>query len=132
AGVSNATFRVDGPGFSTVKTYPIETRLGWGPITRTTTELQRPGEAYTPPARLLSGMAAGSVTLQVSYSPFKGFDPAAVALALSRYPYGCTEQLVSTAYPLLYASEMGSDPRLQYSIAARNEAVGRLLDRQTT
>ncbi len=131
-GVSTVNFRVDGPGFSTVKTYPIETRLGWGPITRTETLLQRPGEAYTPPVSLLSGMAAGSVTLQVSYSPFKGFDPATLALALNRYPYGCTEQLVSTAYPLLYAAEVSSDPNVKRSIAGRDAAVGKLLDRQTT
>jgi uncharacterized protein YfaS (alpha-2-macroglobulin family) len=130
-GVSTVSFRVDGPGFSTLKSYPIETRLGWGAVTRTATELQHPGEAYVPPAALLSGLAAGSVTLQVSYSPFKGFDPAAVALALNRYPYGCTEQLVSTGYPLLYAAEMSSDPRMRRSTGALNEAVGKLLDRQT-
>jgi uncharacterized protein YfaS (alpha-2-macroglobulin family) len=130
-GVSTIDFRVDGPGFSTRKTYPIETRLGWGPVTRTDTQLQRPGEAYVPPTALLSGLAAGSVTLQVSYSPFKGFDPAAVALSLNRYPYGCTEQLVSTAYPLLYAAEMSSDPKLRRSTGALNDAVGKLLDRQT-
>jgi uncharacterized protein YfaS (alpha-2-macroglobulin family) len=131
SGVSTVDFQVTGPGFATQKSYPIETRLGWGPITRTVTELQRPGEAYTPPPSLLAGLAAGSVTLQVSYSPFKGFDPSTVALALSRYPYGCTEQLVSTAYPLLYAAEMSSDPRVRRSTAALNQAVGKLLDRQT-
>lgn len=130
-GVSTVGFRVDGPGFSTTKSYPIETRLGWGPVIRTDIALQKPGEAYTPPAALLSGLAAGGVTLQVSYSPFKGFDPAAVALALSRYPYGCTEQLVSTAYPLLYAAEMSADPRARRSSAALADAVGRLLDRQS-
>jgi hypothetical protein len=130
-GVSTVSFRVDGPGFSTLKSYPIETRLGWGPITRTDVALQRPGEAYTPPVSLLSGLAAGSVTLQVSYSPFKGFDPAAVALSLSRYPYGCTEQLVSTAYPLLYAAEVSDSPAGRTSKAELSDAVGRLLDRQT-
>lgn len=129
-GVSTISFKVDGPAFSTLKSYPIETRLGWGAITRTDTALQQPGEAYTPPAALLSGLAAGSVTLQVSYSPFKGFDPAAVALSLTRYPYGCTEQLVSTAYPLLYASEMSSDPKMRTNAWALNDAVGKLLDRE--
>ena len=132
AGVSTISYRVDGPSFSTVKTYPIETRLGWGPITRTTVDPQNPGETFTPSPELMRGLAAGSVTLQVSYSPFKGFDPSGVALALSRYPYGCTEQLVSTAYPLLYASEVsGNDPRLKRSIPALDDAVGKLLDRQT-
>jgi len=127
-GVGQVGFTLAGPGFSTTKTYPIETRLGWGPVTRATTQLQRPGEAFTPAPALLAGLAAGDVTLQVSYSPFKGFDPATVALALSRYPYGCTEQLVSTAYPLLYAGEVSGDPNIARGLA---DAVGRLLDRQS-
>ncbi|MBS0412180.1 MAG: alpha-2-macroglobulin family protein, partial [Proteobacteria bacterium] len=128
-GVSKVGFKLNGPGFSTAKDYDIQTRLGWGATTRTTTELQQPGETYTPPAALLSGMAAGDVTMQVSYSPFKGFDPAPIALDLSRYPYGCTEQLVSTAYPLLYAAEISpNDAAISRGF---NDAVGKLLDRQT-
>ena len=96
-GVGKIGFKVAGPGFATQKDYPIHTRLGCGDIVRTTTEAQRPGEAFTPSYQLLSGLAAGEVTMQVSYSPIRGFDPSAIAVALQRYPYGCTEQLVSTA-----------------------------------
>ncbi|MEP6967604.1 MAG: alpha-2-macroglobulin, partial [Pseudomonadota bacterium] len=127
-GVGKVGFQVTGPGFSTTKDHSIETRLGWGPLTRVTTQLQAPGETYTPPAALLAGLAAGDVQLQVSYSPFQGFDPAAVALALSRYPYGCTEQLVSVAYPLLYAAEVADDPKLRRGLS---DAVGKLIDRQS-
>lgn len=127
-GISKVGFQVSGPGFATAKSYDIQTRLGWGPITRTTTQLQRPGEAFTPPAALLARLAAGDVNLQVSYSPFQGFDPAAVALALSRYPYGCTEQLTSVGYPLLYSDELGSDPVAKRALA---DAIGKLLDRQS-
>ena len=133
AGISRVDFQVTGPGgFTTSKSYPLQTRLGWGPVTRTDVQLQKPGEAFTPPAQLMAGLAAGSVTMDVSYSPFKGFDPGPIALALNRYPYGCTEQLVSAAYPLLYAAEVSNDAKLK--AAARvglSNAVGRLLDRQT-
>ena len=131
AGISQVSFQVTGPSFSSLKSYPLQTRLGWGPITRTTVELQKPGEAYTPPAQLMAGLAAGSVAMDVSYSPFKGFDPGPIAVALNRYPYGCTEQLVSTAYPLLYADEVSKDPKLKTTPWALNQAVGKLLDRQT-
>lgn len=131
SGIGKVGFKVTGPGFTTGKDYPIQTRLGWSPITRTTNELQRPGESFTPSAQLLAGMAAGDVTLQVSYSPFRGFDPGPIAVSLSRYPYGCTEQVVSVAYPLLYAREMAAEPKKRSSSAALNDAVGRLLDRQT-
>jgi uncharacterized protein YfaS (alpha-2-macroglobulin family) len=130
-GISNVAMRVAGPGFSTAKAYPIQTRLGWGAETRTITELQRPGEAFTPSSQVMQGLAQGSVTLQVSYSPFKGFDPAAVALALGRYPYGCTEQLVSAAYPLLYATKFTDDPKLKRTSPALNAAIGQILDRQS-
>jgi len=130
-GIGEVSFKVAGPDFNTAKSYPIQSRLGWGAVTRATTEQQAGGTSWTPDAALLSGMAAGDVTLQVSYSPFKGFDPAAVAAALSRYPYGCTEQTVSVAYPLLYARQVAPDPKDRKSSAALNEAVGKLLDRQT-
>ena len=131
AGISRVKFSVSGPGFEQQKSYPLQTRLGWGPVTRAITELQKPGEAYVPPAELMSGLAAGSVTLEVSYSPFQGFDPGPIAVALSRYPYGCTEQLVSTAYPLLYAGEVSKDPRLKGVMARLADAVSKLLDRQS-
>ena len=127
-GVSRVGFTVAGPGFSTAKGYDLQTRLGWGAIMRATTALQRPGEAFTPTPGLLAGLAAGDVDLQVSYSPFQGFDPAAIALALSRYPYGCSEQTVSTAYGQLYAADTAADAR---QIRSLNESVGRLLDRQS-
>ncbi len=131
AGVGQVRFAVTGPGFSALKTYPLQTRLGWGPVTRAYTELQAPGTVFTPPAQLMAGLAAGSVSMDVSYSPFKGFDPAPIAAALNRYPYGCTEQLVSTAYPLLYAQQVSADPKLRTVPRALADAVGKLLDRQT-
>jgi uncharacterized protein YfaS (alpha-2-macroglobulin family) len=133
-GIGSVGFTVSGPGFTTSKDYPIETRLGWGSVTRTTTDLQQPGEAYTPQNELVSGLVAGSngtLQVQVSYSPFKGFDPGPIAVSLSQYPYGCTEQIVSTATPLLYAQAVSSDPKLRYASAGLNSAVGQLLDRQS-
>jgi uncharacterized protein YfaS (alpha-2-macroglobulin family) len=133
-GIGQVGFTLNGPGFITSKDYPIETRLGWGPITRATTELQQPGETYTPPALLVSGLAAGgsgTLQVQVSYSPFKGFDPGPIAVSLSEYPYGCTEQLVSTAFPLLYAQGLGANPKLRNPPGALNDVVGQLLDRQS-
>jgi uncharacterized protein YfaS (alpha-2-macroglobulin family) len=127
-GVGQVSLQVTGPGFTTAKTYDLQTRLGWGAITRVTTAQQRPGEAYVPPVALLAGLAAGDVTLQVSYSPIQGFDPAAVALALAHYPFGCTEQLVSMATPVAYADGAAADPAGRRRLA---EAVGKLLDRQS-
>ena len=132
AGIGRVDFQVSGPGFNTVKTYPLQTRIGWGPATRVYNDPQKPGESYTPPASLLNGFAAGSVSLSISYSPFRGFDPGPIADALNRYPYGCTEQLVSTAYPLLYSAELASDPKAKRVTPQLIDAVSKLLDRQAT
>jgi len=131
AGIGRVDFKVSGPGFTTAKSYPLQTRLGWGPITRTDVALQRPGEAFTPAPGLMQGLAAGTVSMTVSYSPFRGFDPAPIAEHLSRYPYGCTEQLISAAYPLLYAQDLSTDPKLRRVPAALAQAVNGLLDRQS-
>jgi uncharacterized protein YfaS (alpha-2-macroglobulin family) len=128
--VGAVTLKASGPGFADDRRYPLQTRLGWGPSTRATSDLQKPGESYTPPASVLSGFAAGGVSLTVSYSPFRGFDPAPIAAALSRYPYGCSEQLVSTAFPLLYAPDVGGTPKLRAASASLTPTVAKLLDRE--
>jgi hypothetical protein len=133
-GIGSIGFTLTGPNFTTSKDYPIETRLGWGPLSRTTTDLQQPGAAYTPPDQLVSGLAAGgnaTLQVQVSYSPFKGFDPGPIAVSLYGYPYGCTEQVVSTAFPMLYAQAVSTDPKLRVAPAELNSAVGQLLDRES-
>jgi uncharacterized protein YfaS (alpha-2-macroglobulin family) len=121
--------RTTGPGFAADRRYPLQTRLGWGPTTQAISALQKPGESFTPERVLLSGFAAVGVSLTVSYSPFRGFDPAPIAAALSRYPYGCSEQLVSEAYPLIYASDLGG-ARLRSPTGALSFAVAKLLDRE--
>ena len=131
AGIGRVDFKVSGPGFTTAKSYPLQTRLGWGASTRTDIALQRPGEAFTPSPALMQGLAAGTVSMTVSYSPFRGFDPAPIAEHLSRYPYGCTEQLISAAYPLIYAQAVSADPKLRRVPAALAQAVNGLLDRQS-
>ena len=129
-GVGAVNFQTSGPGFSDQQHYGIQTRLGWGAVTKAFTALQKPGERFTPPATMLSGFAAGGVSMTVSYSPFRGFDPAPIAAALSLYPYGCSEQLVSTAFPLLYAPDLGGTPKLRNAAGGLSYAVSKLLDRE--
>ena len=45
---------------------------------------------------------------RVSASPFGALDAPALLQALDRYPYGCSEQTVSRAMPLLYANRLAS------------------------
>ncbi len=65
---------------------------------------------------------------------FGALDPPALLLALERYPYGCSEQTVSVAMPLLYANrlasieDLGIDPDLDGRIS---RAIERELSRQS-
>ena len=61
------------------------------------------------------------------------YDLRALLASLDRYPYGCTEQTISRALPLLYVKELGrgaagSDPGLARRLQG---AVRRVLARQT-
>jgi uncharacterized protein YfaS (alpha-2-macroglobulin family) len=130
ATIGAVELKTAGPGFTADHRYPLQTRLGWGATTQATNDLQKPGESFTPAAALLSGFAAGNVAMTVSYSPFRGFDPAPIVAALIRYPYGCSEQLVSTAYPALYAPELAAGSKLRDPKVALSNAVAKLLDRE--
>ena len=115
-----------GPGFQAAKSFAIETRPGWGVVTRANTVLQKPGERFTPSAGLLSGMA-GDAQVTVSYSPFANFDPAPIATSLAKYPYGCSEQLSSIGYGAVFA--LATNGSMKNKVAAA-QAVAKLLDRQ--
>ncbi|HYF22899.1 MAG TPA: alpha-2-macroglobulin [Caulobacteraceae bacterium] len=133
AGVGGVQMSVSGPSFAQTRDWGLQTRAGWGDETRVLTELHRPGTAWTPEGALLAGYQPGSATLQVSYSPFRGFDPAPIAASLQRYPYGCTEQIASGAYPWLYASAGTADAKTaRRAHPLLVQAVGRLLDRQSS
>ncbi len=108
-------------------------RLGWGAATRTVHRAAATGrELHAAAGRCWRAWRPATATMQVSYSPFRGFDPAPIAGGLSRYPYGCTEQLVSAAYPLIYAARpLDRCQAARAAGRAERQAVGRLLDRQT-
>ncbi|BEV09630.1 alpha-2-macroglobulin family protein [Asticcacaulis sp. DW145] len=126
-GVSKINLALSGQGYGFDEDYQIQTRMGWGAQTRTFIDQQAPGAVFALPQDLLKGLQPGSATVQVSYSPFRGIDPGPLAAALNRYPYGCTEQIVSAAYPWLYVS--GADAARAQTIL--KGAVNRLLDRQS-
>ncbi|MDC7683098.1 alpha-2-macroglobulin [Asticcacaulis sp. BYS171W] len=129
-GVSKINLALNGQGYGFDEDYQIQTRMGWGPQTRTFTAQQAAGTAYTLPADLLNGLQPGSATVQVSYSPFRGVDPAPIAAALNRYPYGCTEQIVSAAYPWLYVTP-GQGVNAARADGIIKAAVNKILDRQS-
>jgi uncharacterized protein YfaS (alpha-2-macroglobulin family) len=130
ASIGAVDLKASGPGFASSHSYPLQTRLGWGPVTRATNALQKPGEAFAPGADVIAGYAR-DVRVTVSYSPFRGFDPAPVAAALSRYSMECSEQLPSVATAALYAADVGAVTGARRPPqAVLGDAVAKLLDRE--
>lgn len=105
-GIAGIELSVSGAdGFSASSAYPIQVRSPYLPVSRIETAVMAPGEDYTPSPDLLAGYVPGSAGLQVSFS-MTPINVSALYESLSRYPYGCSEQIVSRTMPLLYAGQM--------------------------
>ena len=100
---------------------------------RTTMPLQAKGGSLTIGKDLLTEMVPGTGTVALSISPLPQLDAAGLVRDLDKYPYGCSEQTVSRALPLLYLSDLGVDPKdLDAEIPDRmQKAVTRLVNRQS-
>src|SRR5690606_27353197 len=132
-GVSTVSLNVTGPAaYNVTRSYPIQTRSAWMPASYVQRTVIQPGQTFTPAPNALSSFVTGSGTMQVSFSPIP-MDAAALYDSLAQYPYGCTEQIISVAMPLLYAEQMAAlagrkspgDLRTQVQ-----ETISTLLNRQ--
>lgn len=65
-----------------------------------------PGETLTLDAAVFDGLAPGTARATLAAGPLADFDVPGLLTALDAYPFGCTEQIVSQAMPLLYLSDM--------------------------
>jgi uncharacterized protein YfaS (alpha-2-macroglobulin family) len=79
--------------------WPLLARPGGSLITLTETLEVAPGATTEVPLDLLTALDDGRASLSVSRFPLP--DRTALAAGLSRYPYGCLEQTVSRAFPLI-------------------------------
>ncbi|MGB6230557.1 MAG: alpha-2-macroglobulin family protein, partial [Litorimonas sp.] len=126
-GVTTYTLAASGPDFSVERDYRIETRAAVMPETRTRFVQVAVGESATLDfASDLDGLAAGTTELMVSASHSPGLDPRPLLASLQRYPYGCTEQTISVALPLLLSETVDSLPGV--SDADRRESVQQAVD----
>ena len=102
------------------------------PVTRRMVHRLDPNGGLTVSRDLIADMVAGTGAVSLSVGPFSALDVPGLLRDLDRYPYGCSEQLVSRALPLLYLSELGgNDLDIQGSVKDRlADTVQRLLARQ--
>lgn len=133
-GVGGVDMRVSGPaGFTVSRSYPIQVRTPYFPVTEVSTRQLLPGESVALDRTLIANYVPGSTAVNVSFSRLKGVDPAPLVDSLYRYPYGCSEQLTSTAMPLLYINNLGGEAGRGPEFAVRpriQDAVNQILNRQ--
>ncbi|MEO9970984.1 MAG: alpha-2-macroglobulin [Hyphomonadaceae bacterium] len=139
-GISELRLSVDGPdGFAISRNYPIETRSAFLPVSRVSRTLMEPGQTYSPDPDMMDGFVDGSASMMVSFSSLP-VDAGALYSSLDRYPYGCTEQTVSRAMPLLYAEQLVGlvtargeqvEPRDDGARTRVQEAINTVLNRQS-
>ena len=91
---------------------------------RTTMPLQAKGGSLTIGKDLLTDMVPGTGAVALSISPLPQLDAAGLVRDLDKYPYGCSEQTVSRALPLLYLSDLGVDPKDLDAEHPRSHAEG--------
>ncbi|MBL8538332.1 MAG: alpha-2-macroglobulin family protein [Hyphomonadaceae bacterium] len=134
-GVGQITLRLEGPnGFTPIeRTYDIQSRAPFMPITVTTIEPQASGALWRAPADALARFQPSGAQALISFSNLAGIDPAPLLDELYRYPYGCSEQLTSVAMPLLYYNTLASEANRARDVRITRrvqDAVTQLLDRQ--
>jgi alpha-2-macroglobulin len=133
-GVADLDLRLTGPKTDLTQHFRLGIASG-APDSYRRTVTPLPGEAsQTISGDLLSDFIPGTGSIAISASPFGALDAPALLAALQRYPYGCSEQTVSIAMPLLYVNRLASiehlgvDPDLDGRI---NQAIERELSRQS-
>jgi alpha-2-macroglobulin len=137
AGLGRAEFdvKITGPnGVGTVQNLAVRVQPSAATIAR---RVVRPipgnGGAITVSADLMADLVPNSGQVSVSVSPLAALDVPALLKALDRYPYGCTEQTVSRALPLLAVNRLASMENLALDANADervNGAIERVLARQ--
>jgi uncharacterized protein YfaS (alpha-2-macroglobulin family) len=135
AGMGTASFdvRVTGGGVEAMQSLAVRIQPGTPGLVRRTVRALPAGSSVTVSNDLVADILPGTGVVSVSVVPLAALDVPALLQTLDRYPYGCTEQTVSRALPLLYVNKLAEtqqlaiDPELDKRIA---EAIERVLARQ--
>lgn len=133
-GIATITMDLTGPdGFERTRSWQIEVRPSQRPETTEEVILFGEGETYSFRPTLTDGLIPSTARVSGSFSTTRGFDTAGLIRALDRYPYGCLEQTVSRALPLLYLGDLAETAGLtedeDLDVRLQN-AVNRVLDMQ--
>ncbi len=136
AGLGLAQFDVtlSGQGLELKQSYVLKVQPSTQTVVRRSIQPLPPnGGKAVLSADLLTELLPGSGSVAVSVAPLAALDVPALLASLDRYPYGCTEQTVSRALPLLYVNAIAEreDLPIDGDIDERiNRAIDVVLSRQ--
>ncbi|MGI9403468.1 MAG: alpha-2-macroglobulin family protein [Hyphomicrobium sp.] len=116
--------RVTGPtGIDVSRQLTFDVKPPAGDIKRTTVaSLKANGGNITLSSDLVNGLIPDRTRVTLSVGPTAALDVPGLLTALDRYPYGCAEQTVSRALPLVYANAVAA----QLGIATDKELKERV------
>ena len=134
-GLTKLAVRVTGPGGIDVRrTLTFDVKVPAGDIKRMTVATLAPkGGKITLSSDLLHDLIPARTKVTVTVGPHGALDVPGILATLDRYPYGCAEQTVSRALPLLYVNAvakrigLASDAQLRERI---DGAIARVLEMQ--
>ncbi|MGH6844141.1 MAG: alpha-2-macroglobulin, partial [Methylocella sp.] len=122
-----------GPGLVAPQTLALDISPGTSGLYRRSVRTLAPGESLAISSDLFANFVPGTGAVSLAVSALAGIDVPALLQALDRYPYGCSEQTVSRALPLLYVNKLaksealGIEPNTDQRI---RDAIERELARQ--
>ncbi len=132
-GVASIDVALTGPGLDERQTFSLNIEPGNSELYRRSIRTLAAGESVTVSNDLVADFLPGSASISLAASPLVAIDVAALLQALDRYPYGCSEQIVSRAMPLLYVAELSAKEALDQDKALDERvraAIDRVLSRQ--
>jgi len=114
AGMGDAVLdvRLTGQGLDLAQSFRLRIQPGTGSLVRRTVRPLEANGSATISNDLLADLVPGTGAVSVSVSPLAALDVPGLLQALDRYPYGCTEQTVSRALPLLYVNRLAAAQHL--------------------
>lgn len=114
AGVGTAIvdLRLSGAGVALTQSFALNVESGTSELYRRSVRQVPAGSGITLSSDLLADFLPGSGAVSVAVSPLGAIDVPALLQALDRYPYGCSEQVVSRAMPLLYVNKLAAGAAL--------------------
>jgi len=108
-GLIDYDIRVTGPDGIDVKRHlTFDVKPPAADVKRTTVASLKPGGNISLSPDLVQDMIASRTRVSIAVGPIAKLDIPSLLTALDRYPYGCAEQTVSRALPLVYANAVTS------------------------